>query len=169
MKKRMLPLLALTGAVLVSAPLLQGCYGNFSLTKKVYKWNGSLGNKWINSIVMIALNIVPVYGVAGFADAVILNLVEFWTGSNPLAMQPGEKEIRTVTVDGKSFLLTATQNKMEVTALDATAKTMDLTYDPATKSWFVESQEGRKLVARESEEVVTLYHADGHRELVARQ
>ena len=168
MKKRMLPMV-LGCAILVSAPMLQGCYGNFALTKKVYKWNGSLGNKWVNSIVIVAMNIVPVYGIAMGVDGIILNLVEFWTGSNPLAMQPGEKEIRTVTVDGKSFLLTATQNKMEVTSLDATPKTMDLSYDPASKSWYVESAEGRKLIARESEEALTLYHADGSRELVARQ
>lgn len=28
-----------------------GCYGNMSLTKKVYNFNGSLGNKYVQSIV----------------------------------------------------------------------------------------------------------------------
>jgi hypothetical protein len=168
MKNRMLPALALAAAALVSVPALQGCYGNFSLVKKVYKWNGSLGNKWLNSIVMIALNIIPVYSFAGAIDAVILNLVEFWTGSNPLAMLPGEKEIRTVTVDGKSFLLTATQNRMEVVPLDAPENKMDLAFDPAEKAWYAETNGTRRLIARESAEMVTLYHADGQREVMSR-
>ncbi len=62
----------------------QGCYGSFALTKKVYKFNGSLGNKWLNSIVFFVLG-APVYGVTTFVDAIVLNLIEFWTGSNPVA------------------------------------------------------------------------------------
>jgi hypothetical protein len=168
MKTRMLPVLALGVASLISAPVLQGCYGSFNLTKKVYKWNGSLGDKWINSIVMIALTIVPVYSLAVAADAIVLNLVEFWTGSNPMAMQAGDKEIRTVTVDGKSYQITATQNRMEIAALDAPENAVALAYDPALTSWFVETPEGPRLVARMSDEALTLYHADGSRELLTR-
>lgn len=61
-----------------------GCYGSFNLTKKVYKFNGEVGGKWVNELVFLVMNIVPVYGVAGFIDAVILNSLEFWTGSNPV-------------------------------------------------------------------------------------
>ena len=32
-----------------------------------------------------AFNIIPVYGVLGFADVIVLNPIEFWTGSNPVA------------------------------------------------------------------------------------
>jgi hypothetical protein len=168
MKTRMLPVLALGAASLVSAPLLQGCYGSFNLTQKVYKWNGSLGDKWINSIVMVALTIVPVYQISLAADGIVFNLIEFWTGSNPVAMQPGDKEIRIVTVDGKAYRLTATQNQMEILALDAPESAVALSFDPAAQSWFVATPEGERLIARMSDDALTLYHADGSRELLTR-
>ncbi len=60
-----------------------GCYGSFELVKKVYKFNGTLGNKFVNELGFLVMNIVPVYGVAGFIDAVVLNSIEFWSGRNP--------------------------------------------------------------------------------------
>ena len=63
----------------------QGCYGSFALTKKVYKFNGSVGDKWLKSLLFVAMCIVPVYELSGFVDAIAFNLIEFWTGSNPVA------------------------------------------------------------------------------------
>ena len=60
-----------------------GCYGSFELVKKVHKFNGTLGNKFVNELGFLVMNIVPVYGVAAFIDAVVLNTIEFWTGRNP--------------------------------------------------------------------------------------
>jgi hypothetical protein len=62
---------------------LGGCYGSFELVKKVHKFNGTLGNKFVNELGFLVMNIVPVYGVAAFIDAVVLNSIEFWTGRNP--------------------------------------------------------------------------------------
>jgi hypothetical protein len=60
-----------------------GCYGSFELVKKVHKFNGTLGNKFVNELGFLVMNIVPVYGVAAFIDAIVLNSIEFWTGRNP--------------------------------------------------------------------------------------
>jgi hypothetical protein len=60
-----------------------GCYGSFELVKKVHKFNGTLGNKFVNELGFLVMNIVPVYGVAALVDAVVLNSIEFWTGKNP--------------------------------------------------------------------------------------
>lgn len=68
-------------AVLLTTAL--GCYGSFPLINKVYKFNGTLGNKFVNELGFLVMNIIPVYGVAGFIDAVVLNTIEFWTGQNP--------------------------------------------------------------------------------------
>ncbi len=62
-----------------------GCYGKFALTQKLYGWNGSLGNKFVNTIVFWAFILLPVYEVCAFVDFVALNLIEFWSGTNPLA------------------------------------------------------------------------------------
>lgn len=85
------------GAMLVTAG---GCYGSFELVKKVHKWNGTFGNKFVNELGFIVLNIVPVYGVAVWIDAVVLNSIEFWTGKNP---SKASNET-VVPLDGKTSL-----------------------------------------------------------------
>lgn len=70
---------------LAAAIALCGCYGSFALTKKLHDWNGTLGNKWINSCVHFVLWVIPVYGICIWVDYLVLNTIEFWTGSNPVA------------------------------------------------------------------------------------
>ena len=41
---------------------------------------------------------IPVYGGAMFIDGAILNLIEFWTGGNPLAAQLQESDTRLASV-----------------------------------------------------------------------
>ncbi len=114
-------------AMLVATMALMsvGCYGSFNLTKKVYNWNGSLGNKWVVELVFLAAYVVPVYGIAGFIDAVILNSIEFWTGSNPVAANVSsedgtnvsfnkEKNEMTISYAGKTFIVTREEGKSVV-------------------------------------------------------
>ena len=66
--------------------VLSGCYGKNACFNKLHDWNGTLGDKWINSIVHFFLFWLPIYGICLFlVDGLVLNTVEFWTGSNPLA------------------------------------------------------------------------------------
>lgn len=78
MKKKLL-------ALSLATVLFSGCYGSYGLFKKVHEINGSLGNKWVNWIVHWAAWIIPVYPLALIADSLVLNSLEFWTGSNPIA------------------------------------------------------------------------------------
>ncbi|MBI4056544.1 MAG: DUF3332 family protein [Elusimicrobia bacterium] len=64
--------------------LFTGCYGKFALVKKVYHWNSAVENKYARSAVMWALAIIPVYEFATLADAVVFNVMEFWSGKNPI-------------------------------------------------------------------------------------
>ncbi|MEW6435228.1 MAG: DUF3332 family protein [Myxococcota bacterium] len=106
--------LLLGGALALGA---SGCYGKFTLTKKLYDWNGSLGNKFLVWIVFVIFMLVPVYGIAGFVDIWIFNLIEFWTGSNPLgggaAVRSGGGEAeRTVDhEDGSRTTMTRVDDK----------------------------------------------------------
>lgn len=71
---------------LAAAFSLTACYGSYSLSQKLYKWNGTLGDKWLNSCVHFILWVIPVYEICiGLVDGLVLNTVEFWTGSNPVA------------------------------------------------------------------------------------
>lgn len=102
-------------AVAASIMITQtGCFGSFALVKKVYEFNDNASdNKFVKTLLFYALNIVPVYGIAGFLDVVIFNLLEFWTGSNPIAMNEGEFEEQLMTFKGETYKLTATKNQMK--------------------------------------------------------
>lgn len=63
---------------------LGGCWGSFSLTGKVYDWNGSFGSKWASWAVFLVFIILPVYGTLLFIDAIALNTIEFFSGKNPV-------------------------------------------------------------------------------------
>ena len=59
---------------------MSSCIGSFGLFNKLLSWNKGISNKFVNEVVFFILT--PVYGITYFIDAVVLNSVEFWTGSN---------------------------------------------------------------------------------------
>ncbi len=65
-----------------------GCYGQFAVTKKVYDWNGRIGNKFVRTLAFWGLVIIPVYAIVMLGDGIIFNVIEFWGGSNPVAAGP---------------------------------------------------------------------------------
>jgi hypothetical protein len=89
------------------------CYGSFNLVKKVYHFNGTVGGKWVNELVFLVMNIVPVYGVAAFVDVVIINSIEFWTGNNPVT---AENALPTNLKgdDGSTITFNSTDKVMEI-------------------------------------------------------
>ena len=74
-------------AVALAAALFSsGCYGPFYTVRKVWEFNGQVSdNKWIVEVVYLVCTWLPVYGIAGIADALIFNSIEFWGGKNPMA------------------------------------------------------------------------------------
>ena len=67
------------------ALLLNGCYGPFNLTRRLYNWNTQAGTtKWEREFVFLLLVALPVYELSAFGDAIIFNSMEFWTGKNPV-------------------------------------------------------------------------------------
>ena len=118
------------------------CYGTFALTKKVYEWNGSIAGddltgKFVKTLVYYGLFIIPVYELFFLGDVIILNLIEFWTGSNPMAMGPNDMEEQLVMKDGKSYKITATQNRFSIAEeVDGEfVKQSDLVFDTEKLSW----------------------------------
>jgi Domain of unknown function (DUF3332) len=94
--------LTLTAAALIGS---SACFGSFNVTRKVYGANKNVStNKFVREVVFLAFNIVPVYAVAGFVDAVVVNSVEFWSGKNPVQMASrirldGETTLQRVVYD----------------------------------------------------------------------
>jgi hypothetical protein len=84
MFRKMIVSLSLAALLAGATVPATGCYGSFSLTKKLHSWNGQLGHKVVNTLVFWAFVIIPVYGVCMVGDTVIFNLIEFWSGKNPI-------------------------------------------------------------------------------------
>jgi len=118
-----------------------GCYGNMSLTKKVYRFNGSVGNKFVQSIVNWAFWICPVYEIAMFLDVFVFNTIEFWTGSNPLTMNEGENIIKYAEGPNGNYKFEISQNKIVISQPDNkdNNQKIELNYDPVSESWFMNS------------------------------
>jgi len=154
-------------AVMISTMALMsvGCYGSFNLTKKVYNWNGSLGNKWVVEVVFLACYVVPVYGIAGFIDTVILNSIEFWTGSNPVASKVSsddgttvsfnqEKNEMTISYAGKSFTISREDGKSAVK--DAEGKILAYAVSDANGNMNIVDVNGNVLSSYSNAEVTSM-------------
>jgi len=73
---------------LVSTVASTGCIGRMALAGKVGKFNLEVAeNKWPRELVFLLLYIIPVYPIAGAIDLLIINSIEFHTGTNPVSGQ----------------------------------------------------------------------------------
>jgi hypothetical protein len=89
-------ILALSAAAVLGT---SACFGSFNLTRKLYAFNKDVSkDKFVRELVFLGLNIVPIYSIAGFVDAVVANTIEFWTGTNPIDMSS------TVRVDSTTVV-----------------------------------------------------------------
>ncbi len=120
-----------------------GCYGKFALTRKLYDWNGSLGNKFVNTLVMWVLMIIPVYGVVTFIDGFILNLIEFWSGSNPLATVDHEDGSQT-----RMTRLSTDRVRLEHVVNGVPVKTLEL-HRPSDRSGMAVNSAGEVVAQAE--------------------
>lgn len=79
---------------------MSSCIGSFSLTKEVMKWNNQVGSKFVNEIVFFAFWVIPVYEVSSMCDLLVLNSIEFWSGTNPLSAS-----VKTIDTDHGRYLV----------------------------------------------------------------
>lgn len=130
---RLIALLVLLGA---SPMMLTGCYGRFPLTRAVYQLNGDISeDKWVRSIVFWVFVIVPVYWVASLGDAIVLNLIEFWTGETievgsvpgpdgtTVTLAPGENAGEAILSVSKDGVTLSSQKFVKVS--DTTFEVLD--------------------------------------------
>ncbi|MGD9930827.1 MAG: DUF3332 domain-containing protein [Mangrovibacterium sp.] len=150
----------LSVVVLLAAVLMQSCIGSFKLTRTVYDWNNSIGDKFVNELVFLACIIVPVYGVATFVDAVVLNSIEFWSGENPMTLKEGEKHQKLVEIDGKTYQLTSEKFKMTVEELGVADSKTEMVFRESDNSWYLKKgKKFQKLVEVEIQDgQVISYH-----------
>lgn len=126
-------------AMALAASLLSSsCLGSFQAFNNLKEWNqGVSDSKWVNNLIFWGLNIVPVYALFLVGDALIFNVIEFWSGSNPIAMEDGEKEVQLVEYEGNTLEMVATKNRLQIAVVEGpeTGKKLELFYRPDEKSW----------------------------------
>ena len=133
-------------SAIASSVMLSGCLGQNALFNKVQDWNASATDeKFINQGISFAFWFIPVYGLTLFADVVVLNSVEFWTGTNP--------------VSGKSAKVAGTSE----TVTDGMGNTAILTYNAdGTVSVVANtgSSEERYTLVRRGDQLVKLQEGE---------
>jgi len=133
---------------LSSTILFTSCLGSFSAFNSLRDWNDGLtSNKFLDNLIFWALNIVPVYGLFFFGDVIIFNVIEFWSGSNPIAMNEGDVETQIVERNGNTYQMIATKNHLQINVIDGVDKgqTLDLVYNPDEQSWSALKADGEVI------------------------
>lgn len=85
-KSRFARVVALVLVVSVGVVFSAGCFGKFQLTRNLYEANKSIQDKYLRSAVTWLL-VIP-YAITGFLDFAVFNVVEFWSGQNPIGAGP---------------------------------------------------------------------------------
>ena len=117
--------------------LTTSCIGSFSLFNKYEDWQCHMtSNKFVNAIVGFVLQPI-VGGVCLFVDSVVLNTIEFWSGSNPVASTGKTQQV--MGQDGRYYAVKTLKDGYRVTA--PTGEVTVFTHDAATDSWSM-SQDG---------------------------
>ena len=167
------PSALLVGAVAFGL-MASGCYGPFTLVRKVWKWNGEVSdNKGVVEVMFLVCYIIPVYGIAGLADAVIFNSVIFW-GGKPLLEANADTAPRTKRIVRKDSetVLSQAGNEYRIEQYQHGKQTTSLTmhrdgngmaaYDAAGTKLFSSTTQadGSIVVANAKGEQVASYSAD---------
>ena len=99
--------------LLAVSVMCSSCIGSFSLFNSYEKWQCNMtSNKIVNGVVGLILQPV-VGGICLFADAVVLNTIEFWSGTNPMAAN-GTTKVKGQ--DGLFYAVKTMKNGYKVTA-----------------------------------------------------
>ena len=114
---------------------LTGCFGNFALTRKLYTFNEDIDNKFVRTLVFWCMNIIPVYGIVTFVDFAILNLVEFWTDSNQIAMDETDVDVRYYATEDTIYEVVTTKNRYDIFDTQNPDNHFAFVFEPSDMSW----------------------------------
>lgn len=144
---------ALCGSMFMSS-----CVGSFGLFNRLSSWNQNVSSKFVNELVFLALNIVPVYEIAGLADALVINSIEFWSGSNPMA---NAGDVKKVKGENGNYLVETLDNGYSITKEGDNAE-MKLIYDSENNTWNVVADgTSKELVKMNNDDTATLFLPNG--------
>jgi len=139
-KSRLGKVVALALVVSVGVVVSAGCFGKFQLTRNLYDINKSVEDKYLRSVLTWVL-IIP-YGITGFLDFAVFNLIEFWSGENPIAAGPqtrvyergDDRAVMTIAREGEATV--ATIRTYRAVALVSTQRIRDDGSGPVTSTLY---------------------------------
>lgn len=150
-KKTIALAMIMSGSIMFSS-----CVGSFTLFNKLVSWNQNVSDKFVNEVVFLALNIVPVYEVCYLADALVINSIEFWSGSNPLAKVGEVKKVKGKNGD---YTVETLKNGYSITK---DGKSMELLFNEESQVWSVVSDGvSSELMKMKKDGTVQLYLPNG--------
>lgn len=123
--------IAVASILLCGSMLFSSCIGSFGLWNQLKSWNENLSNKFVNEIVFLAFHIVPVYEVSYLVDVLVLNSIEFWSGSNPLA---DVGNVKVVEGENGEYLVRTNADGYTITKKGEN-NSLDLVYNPEKQTW----------------------------------
>ena len=140
--------------------LFSSCIGSFGLHSKLVNWNQSIGTKFVNELVYLACNIIPVYPVCYLADALVINSIEFWSGSNPMA---NVGDVKKVKGENGNYMVKTLENGYSITKEGETAS-MDLIYNKEANTWnVVANGENAELIKMNNDGTADLFLPNGEK------
>ena len=144
--------------IMTASLVMSSCIGSFGLFNKVLDWNkDATGNKFLNELIFIVIS--PAYALCGTADLLVLNTIEFWTGSNPLAANVGKTE-SIMGSDGKLYAVTTLKDGYEIK--DADGNVMNFTYNEKDNTWSVENDGATTVLLKmKGNDTAQIYLPDG--------
>lgn len=140
-----------TAAAVAVALLTSGCFGSFTLTRKVYHFNETVSSdRWVRELAFLLMAWVPVYSISSLADAIVFNSIEFWTGSNPLTTADASsvKTKRISRNDGETVLTSRMGAQGQELLID------QYRYGKLVTSLLVHKQDGRLVASDQSGQTV---------------
>jgi len=76
------------GLAVVFLTTAAGCFGRFRAMNAVYDFNRTASDSTVvRSLLLFAMIVIPVYGIAFLADWIVLNTLDFFNGTNKVAGQ----------------------------------------------------------------------------------
>jgi hypothetical protein len=111
-KSRVGKVVAIVLVVSLGVVFSAGCFGKFQMTRNLYELNRSVKDQYLRSAVTW-LFVIP-YALTGFLDFAVFNVIEFWSGENPIASGPqarvyekgDERAEMTISREGEATVAT---------------------------------------------------------------
>lgn len=153
-------------AMVLVAFVVTGCTGSFNLTRKVYNFHRSQSDKWADELCFLLVAITPIYGLATFADAIVFNSIEFWTGENPVTMSQNQDIKTKIVRQGEDELIVAYDAKSDqvvVTPNLSNRKRPALVFERTDKMILAKNTQGQLLFSsvRNDNGDVLVYDGNG--------